>query len=83
MTCATCVNKIESSVKKMKGVKTALVALTTQRGKFRFDAELTGPRDIAEFITQLGFPASLISRENKSTGYLDHKYVLLKKNSLR
>ncbi|XP_034247401.1 copper-transporting ATPase 1 isoform X2 [Thrips palmi] len=73
MTCASCVNKIESSVKKLKGVKTASVALTTQRGKFRFDAEATGPRDIADFITGLGFPASLISRDNKSTSHLDHE----------
>lgn len=77
MTCASCVNKIESSVKKMKGVKTALVALTTQRGKFRFDAEVTGPRDIADFITELGFPASLIPRDSKSTAHLDHEYVVL------
>ncbi|KAE8738139.1 hypothetical protein FOCC_FOCC016381 [Frankliniella occidentalis] len=73
MTCASCVNKIESSVKKMKGVKTASVALTTQRGKFRFDAELTGPRDIADFITELGFPASFISKDNNSRSHLDHE----------
>ncbi|KAK3929334.1 Copper-transporting ATPase 1 [Frankliniella fusca] len=71
MTCASCVNKIETSVKRMKGVKTASVALTTQRGKFRFDAELTGPRDIADFITELGFPASFISKDN-SRSHLDH-----------
>lgn len=76
MTCASCVNKIESSVKKLPGVKSALVALTTQRGKFRFDVEVTGPRDIANFITELGFPASLISKENNSRSHLDHRYFL-------
>lgn len=75
MTCASCVNKIESSVKKMKGVKSAVVALTTQRGKFRFDSAVTGPRDIADFISDLGFPASLVSKEKDSRGYLDHEYV--------
>lgn len=74
MTCASCVNKIEMSVKKIRGVHTAAVALTTQRGKFGYDAELTGPRDILEAVEKLGFTASLMSQKDKdSRGYLDYK----------
>ncbi|XP_075232705.1 copper-transporting ATPase 1 isoform X2 [Lycorma delicatula] len=74
MTCASCVNKIEMSVKKIRGVHTAAVALTTQRGKFGYDAELTGPRDILEAVQKLGFTASLMSQKDKdSRGYLDYK----------
>lgn len=74
MTCASCVNKIETSVKKLKGVHSASVALTTQRGKFCYDTELTGPRDIVEAIQALGFYASLMNnKDRESRGYLDHR----------
>jgi Cu+-exporting ATPase len=74
MTCASCVNKIETTVKKLKGVHSASVALTTQRGKFCYDTELTGPRDIVEAIQALGFHASLMNnKDRESRGYLDHR----------
>ncbi|PSN45245.1 Copper-transporting ATPase 1 [Blattella germanica] len=74
MTCSSCVNKIESLVKKLKGVQSASVALTTQRGKFTYDSELTGPRDIVEAIQKLGFHASLLNnRDKESRGYLDQR----------
>ncbi|KAJ9589439.1 hypothetical protein L9F63_017342 [Diploptera punctata] len=74
MTCSSCVNKIEMTVKKLKGVHFASVALATQRGKFQYDSEITGPRDIVEAIQKLGFHASLLNnRDRESRGYLDQK----------
>lgn len=74
MTCSSCVNKIESTIKKMKGVLSASVALTTQCGKFKYDLELTGPRDIADAINNLGFTAQVLSSKDKdSRSYLDHR----------
>ncbi|XP_054279544.1 copper-transporting ATPase 2 isoform X3 [Macrosteles quadrilineatus] len=74
MTCASCVSKIETNIKKIKGVLTAVVSLTTQRGKFTYDPELTGPRDICEGIQKLGFTAELLTnREREARGYLDHR----------
>lgn len=74
MTCSSCVNKIEQSVLKVPGVRTAVVALTTHRGKFRYDTELTGPRDICEAIERLGFQAQLFNNRDKDAhGYLEHK----------
>ncbi|XP_063219844.1 copper-transporting ATPase 1 isoform X2 [Bacillus rossius redtenbacheri] len=74
MTCSSCVNKIETNVKKLKGVSSASVALTTQRGKFQFDIELTGPRDIMEAIEKMGFTTSLLTGKDKdSRSYLDHR----------
>ncbi|XP_023288027.1 copper-transporting ATPase 1 [Orussus abietinus] len=74
MTCASCVNKIESTVKKLPGITLATVALATQRGKFKYDAEKTGVRDIIEAINKVGFTATLLSNKDKENrGYLDHK----------
>ncbi|KAG7212599.1 hypothetical protein KM043_012893 [Ampulex compressa] len=79
MTCASCVNKIESTVKKLPGVRTAVVALATQRGKFKYDAEKTGIRDIVESINKLGFTATLFSNKDKENrDYLDQKEEIQK-----
>lgn len=77
MTCASCVYKIESTVVKMPGVLSANVALTTQKGRFRYDPEVTGARNIIEAITQLGFQAELFSRE-RNNDYLRQKEEISK-----
>ncbi|XP_054001874.1 copper-transporting ATPase 1 isoform X3 [Hylaeus anthracinus] len=74
MTCASCVNKIESTVKKLPGVHLAAVALATQRGKFKYDVEKIGIRDIVESINKLGFTATLFSnRDKENRDYLDQR----------
>jgi Cu+-exporting ATPase len=75
MSCASCVNKIETAALKIPGVKTASVALTTQKGRFKFDPEVTGPRHIAEVITELGFQAEPVVSSNRNFDHLDHKEV--------
>lgn len=54
MTCSSCVYKIESTMVKLHGVVSAKVALTTRRGKFFYDSEKTGPRDIIKAVEDLG-----------------------------
>ncbi|RZC38759.1 E1-E2 ATPase, Hydrolase, HMA and/or HAD domain containing protein, partial [Asbolus verrucosus] len=72
MTCASCVHKIETNVAKVDGVVAAKVALTTKRGKFKYDPEVTGPRDIIEAINKLGFEAKLFDRDHGNE-YLEQK----------
>ncbi|XP_066255852.1 copper-transporting ATPase 1 isoform X2 [Euwallacea similis] len=64
MTCSSCVHKIESTVSKIPGVISAQVALTVQKGKFKYDPEVTGPRTIIDAINKLGFEARLVAREH-------------------
>ncbi len=74
MTCASCVNKIESNVSKLKGVTSACVALTTHKGKFKFDPEYVGPRDIMDAVRNLGFDCDVISNRNRDyLSYLDQR----------
>lgn len=76
MTCSSCVSKIEAAVKKLNGVSFASVALTTQYGKFIYDTDLTGPRDIVNVIKNLGFTADIVTNRSKDCrAYLDQRYI--------
>ncbi|KAM3956198.1 copper-transporting ATPase 1-like, partial [Aphomia sociella] len=74
MTCASCVNKIEKSVLKLTGVTACAVALTTSKGKIKYNVEQIGPRSICEAISNLGFEASVVASHQRGTSdYLEHK----------
>lgn len=73
MTCSSCVHKIETTVTKCPGVVSASVALATQQGHFKFDPEVTGPRDIISTIKRLGFDAYPLSDRSRDAGYLLQK----------
>lgn len=77
MTCSSCVHKIENTITKLPGIRSAQVALTTHRGKFKYDSEITGPRDIIEAIRKLGFDAQLFSRE-RGDSYLHQREEIKK-----
>ncbi|CAF3953068.1 unnamed protein product [Rotaria sp. Silwood2] len=66
MTCASCVSKIERHIKALSGIKSVDIALLTHRGRVKYDASIIGPRDIITQISDLGFPATLLSDDYKS-----------------
>ncbi|KAH9285548.1 Copper-transporting ATPase 2 [Echinococcus granulosus] len=71
MTCSSCVNSIETAIKKLPGVTSASVALATKRGKVVFDSRIVGARSILKTIEDMGFDASVYKPEFKSTEDFD------------
>ncbi|ESP04420.1 hypothetical protein LOTGIDRAFT_136210 [Lottia gigantea] len=71
MTCSSCVHLIESTLLKKPGIQKASVALATCRGKFMYDVEVTGPRDIIAALKGLGFEASLRTSEDEGSSRYD------------
>lgn len=73
MTCASCVHAIETNVCKLPGVASASVSLATQKGRFFFDPERTGPRQILDRIKDLGFEAFPFTDHKMDASYLNQK----------
>ena len=55
MNCASCVNKIESSLQKMTGIDSISVNLSSEMGEIIFEDRLLQEGDISRAIHQLGF----------------------------
>jgi len=76
MTCSSCVALIETSLLKVRGVISASVSLSTNRGKFSYDSDKIGPRDIIERIEDLGFCASIPSKDHSKESALHDSKVI-------
>lgn len=59
MTCASCVNRIEKSLKKNDGVIDASVNLATEKASVSFDDKSLDPTKLINIISAAGYEASL------------------------
>ncbi|KAG0233248.1 hypothetical protein BGW42_007561 [Actinomortierella wolfii] len=66
MTCASCVNSIETEMRKMPGIRSISVSLTLQSAKVTYNKNEVGIRDIVERIEDLGFDALLTDNKSQS-----------------
>ncbi|KAF8932433.1 hypothetical protein BGZ52_010217 [Haplosporangium bisporale] len=66
MTCASCVNTIETELRKMPGILSVSVSLTLQAAKIEYSHQLIGIRDIVERIEDMGFDALLAERSQNA-----------------
>jgi Cu+-exporting ATPase len=62
MTCASCANRIEKSLKKADGVSDATVNLATERATVHFDPAVTGLDNIVGTIRNAGYDAIVPQR---------------------
>ncbi|KAI3466938.1 hypothetical protein Pfo_023601 [Paulownia fortunei] len=60
MTCAACVNSVEGILRKLPGVKKAVVALATSLGEVEYDPNVISKDDIINAIEDAGFEASFV-----------------------
>ncbi|KAJ3218246.1 ATPase Cu transporting protein 7B [Dinochytrium kinnereticum] len=67
ITCASCVNAIESSLKSKPGIREVSVSLLTHKASIKHDPVVIGPRDLINIITELGYEAELADPNNASS----------------
>ncbi|KAL3833810.1 hypothetical protein ACJIZ3_008546 [Penstemon smallii] len=68
MTCAACVHSVEGILRKLPGVKKAVVALATSLGEVEYDPVVITKDDIISAIEDAGFDASFLqSNEQDKT----------------
>ena len=60
MTCASCVNIVEKSFRRVKGVQAAQVNLAAESARVTFDPEQTDPAALAAAVKRAGYEASLL-----------------------
>jgi P-type Cu+ transporter len=64
MTCASCVGRVEKSLGKLEGVKSAQVNLATEKAKVTVDTGVVGPADIIRAVEKTGFGAKLVTGDD-------------------
>uniref|UniRef100_A0ACD5ZDH3 Uncharacterized protein n=1 Tax=Avena sativa TaxID=4498 RepID=A0ACD5ZDH3_AVESA len=60
MTCANCVNSVEGILRKLPGIKGAVVALATSLGEVEYDPSAVSKDDIVQAIEDAGFEAEFL-----------------------
>ncbi|MHA1330456.1 MAG: heavy metal translocating P-type ATPase, partial [Candidatus Hodarchaeales archaeon] len=65
MTCASCVNTIETALKKQEGILDVSVNIATEKAHILYDPHLISNKDIIESIESVGYGARRISSLSK------------------
>uniref|UniRef100_A0A4W3K1G3 Copper-transporting ATPase 2 n=1 Tax=Callorhinchus milii TaxID=7868 RepID=A0A4W3K1G3_CALMI len=71
MTCASCVANIERNLQKEEGIHSVLVALMAGKAEVKYNPDIVQPPEIAGFIKDLGFGATVIEDHDGSDGKLE------------
>ncbi len=66
MTCGSCVDKVQTSLKKVEGVKEAEVTLATHTAKVVYDPSKTNEKALEGSVSTAGFKVSEVKAWDKS-----------------
>lgn len=64
MTCSSCVNSVENGLREIPGVRSVSVSLATETAKIDFEPGLVGPRELVEYVEEMGFHAILSDHDD-------------------
>ena len=67
MTCASCVARVEKTLKKVEGVGTVNVNLATEKVSFEFDESKTDLASLAQLVNDVGYKLDISQSDNKQT----------------
>ncbi len=59
MTCATCPLTVKQALKKQPGVSEVSVDYKSQIAQVKFDSEKVQPEQLAQMVTDIGFPTTV------------------------
>ncbi|XP_067944060.1 copper-transporting ATPase 1-like isoform X2 [Watersipora subatra] len=76
MTCSSCVHQIESRMASVAGILECSIALATSKGRFVFDDERTGVRNIIAALEDMGYGASLVDKDTSQSLEKEHQKVI-------
>ena len=65
MTCASCVARVEKTLKKVEGVGTVNVNLATEKVSLEFDESKTDLAALAQMVNDAGYKLDISSSDNK------------------
>jgi Cu+-exporting ATPase len=70
MSCASCVNNIETTLNKKEAIKTITINLLNDLGVVTYDEEKTTPLEIIDWIKDTGYHAKVIDQKETKKTYL-------------
>jgi len=65
MTCASCVARVEKSIKKIEGIKNVSVNLATEKATFEFDPGKVNVKEVADMVEEAGYKMDVSSSKEK------------------
>ena len=84
MTCASCVINVENAVKKLQGVETAVVNLTTEKMTVDYNPDVVSENQIEQAVADAGYGATVFDpsttksqaeRQSEATQNMWHKFL--------
>ena len=66
MTCASCVARVEKSIRKIEGIKNVSVNLATEKATFEFEEGKVNIKDVADIVEEAGYKMDVASIKGKA-----------------